>query len=73
MNGNAFVEAGMVGTHFTPLGNLKYRAAGDVGIAVVRHDGAIGTSASLAYAWPIWTRNVEEATAECAGPGKSLL
>jgi hemolysin activation/secretion protein len=64
--GSAFVEAGLVNTHFTPAGQSTNRAASDAGLSL---SGSFtgGTSLTLAYAWPLATRNVELATLDAQG------
>lgn len=66
VSGNAFVEAGLVNTHYTPTGKPANRAASDAGLSV---SGSVqgGTNVTLAYAWPLATRNVEMSTLNAVG------
>ena len=66
VTGNALVDAGLVNTYYTPEGRPANRAASDAGLSV---SGSLrgGTSATLAYAWPLAARNVELSTLNAAG------
>jgi len=66
VTGNAFVEAGLVNTYYTPEGKPDNRAASDAGLSVSASIQG-GTSATLAYAWPLATRNVDMSTLNAAG------
>jgi hemolysin activation/secretion protein len=57
-SGNVFVEAGMVRSHYRPLNEPTTRALGDAGLSLTGNIDT-GTSIVLAYAWPVWYRNVD--------------
>jgi len=57
-SGSLFVEAGSVHLHYVPANNPFTRTLGDAGLALA---GAtpFGTTLSVGYAWPIYSRNVD--------------
>lgn len=69
-SGTAFFEAGVVQTYFTPVGQPDNRAASDAGLSVSA-SWTGGTSATLAYAWPLTTHNVPVSTLN--GQGRANL
>ncbi|MCC6193136.1 MAG: ShlB/FhaC/HecB family hemolysin secretion/activation protein [Burkholderiales bacterium] len=58
-----FAEAGTVSTYFRLPGAPGDRGLGDVGLSV---SGSLpgGTSLLLAYAWPVWYRNIPQSERE---------
>jgi hemolysin activation/secretion protein len=66
LSGTAFYEAGLVNTYYTPIDRPAYRAASDAGLSI---SGAWtgGTLATLAYAWPLNTRNVSVSNLNAQG------
>jgi hemolysin activation/secretion protein len=58
ITGSAFVEAGLVRSHFTPANAPTTRTLADAGLSLSGNT-PFGTSLSLAYAWPIASRNVD--------------
>jgi hemolysin activation/secretion protein len=55
---NAFAEAGTVVSHYTPFDKPYSRLLADAGLSVTGNT-PFGTSLSVAYAWPIASRNVD--------------
>ena len=58
VSGSAYLEAGIVRLHLTPGNFPKTRSLADSGLAV-SGTTPFGTTAALAYAWPIASRNVD--------------
>lgn len=58
ITGSAFVEAGLVRLHLTPANSPKTRTLADSGLSLTGTT-PFGTTATLAYAWPIASRNVD--------------
>ncbi len=58
VTGSAFVEAGLVRSQVTPANNPVTRSLADAGLSLSATT-PFGTVASLAYAWPIASRNVD--------------
>ncbi len=61
VSGNAFYEWGLVSLYYTPEGAQTTRGASDAGIGL-NFKYATGTSATVAFAYPIASRNVEIST-----------
>jgi len=59
VTGGAFVEAGMVRPHYSREGTPVARGLGDAGLSLSGSMKA-GTSLTLAYAWPLWSRNLDQ-------------
>ncbi|MEP7328320.1 MAG: ShlB/FhaC/HecB family hemolysin secretion/activation protein [Betaproteobacteria bacterium] len=57
--GSAFVEGGIVRSHFTPFLTPVTRGLSDAGLSVSGNT-SFGTSLTLAYAWPLTSRNLDE-------------
>jgi hemolysin activation/secretion protein len=59
VTGGAFVEAGMVRPHYSRDGAAISRGLGDAGLSL---SGSMktGTSLTMAYAWPVWSRNLDQ-------------
>jgi hemolysin activation/secretion protein len=55
---SAYVEGGIVRAHFVPFGDPTTRSLSDAGLAVTGGT-PFGATATLAYAWPIASRNVD--------------
>lgn len=72
VSGSAFAEAGMTRFSFRPAGDPVTRSLADVGLSV---SGAttFGLTATLAYAWPVWYRNVSGAIRESADSNRANL
>lgn len=66
ISGSAFAEGGTVHLKSPPAGIPSNRALGDLGLSL---SGSIkpGTSLVLAYAWPIWSNNIERPEREKLG------
>ena len=57
--GAAFLEGGIVRSHFTPALTPVTRGLADAGLSISANTG-FGTSLTLAYAWPVSSRNLDE-------------
>ena len=57
-SGSAFAEAGWGRLSYRPVGDPFSRALADAGLSVSAF-ATTGTAATLAYAWPVWYRNVD--------------
>jgi len=55
---SAFAEAGIVRQHYNPANNPTTRSLGDAGISLLGNT-PFGTSLSVGYAWPVYSRNVD--------------
>lgn len=58
VTGSAFAEAGVVRRHLTPIADPKTRMLADAGLSLNAFS-PFGTTATVAYAWPIASRNVD--------------
>ncbi|HTP99293.1 MAG TPA: ShlB/FhaC/HecB family hemolysin secretion/activation protein [Casimicrobiaceae bacterium] len=58
VNANGFAEAGTVVSHYTPVDKPYSRLLADAGVSITGNT-PFGTSLSVAYAWPIASRNVD--------------
>ncbi len=60
LNGSIFAEGGVATLHYTPFGTPVSRGLADAGLSV---SGSLkgGTSLLLAYAWPVASRNLDQA------------
>lgn len=59
--GSAFFEGGIARSHFTPALTPTTRGLADAGLSVSGNT-SFGTSLTLAYAWPVTSRNLDEKT-----------
>lgn len=59
VSGSAFVEAGVVTSHDRPIGTPVSRGLGDAGLSLSASLKS-GTSATLAYALPVASRNLDQ-------------
>jgi len=59
VTGGAFFEAGIVRLHYVADGTPVSRGLSDAGLSL---SGSMktGTSLTVAYAWPLWSRNLEQ-------------
>jgi len=59
VTGGAFFEAGIVRRHYAADGTPVSRGLSDAGLSL---SGSMktGTSLTVAYAWPLWSRNLEQ-------------
>ena len=57
---SAFAEAGIVRQYYVPANNPTTRSLGDAGISLLAGT-PFGTSLSVGYAWPVYSRNVDRA------------
>ena len=59
VTGGAFAEAGIVRPHYSSDGTPIARGLGDAGVSL---SGSMktGTSLTMAYAWPVWSRNLDQ-------------
>jgi hemolysin activation/secretion protein len=58
LSGTAFVESGIVRLSYTPPNNPVTRTLADAGLSLTGST-PFGTNATLAFAWPIASRNVD--------------
>ena len=72
VSGAVFAEAGLTRFSYRPDGDPVTRSLADVGLSVT---GAttFGLTATLAYAWPVWYRNVSGAIRESADSNRANL
>lgn len=71
-SGSAFAEAGISRPDQRPAGDPYTRGLADLGLSVVGST-TTGTSLTLAYAWPVWYRNVEGAIRESVDRSRAHL
>ena len=71
-SGSAFAEAGWGRFSYRPVNDPYSRALADGGLSVSAF-AASGTSATLAYAWPFWYRNIEGREREAVDRSRANL
>jgi hemolysin activation/secretion protein len=72
ISGAAFAEAGFSRFSYRPVGDPTTRALADAGLSV-SGTTSFGTNVTLAYAWPVWYRNVEGAARNVADQARANL
>ena len=72
LSGAAFAEAGWGRFSYRPANDPYSRALADAGLSLSAFASA-GTSATLAYAWPVWYRNVDGVERDVADRARANL
>lgn len=72
LTGTAFVEGGVARFAYRPAADPQTRSLADVGLSLTGST-SFGLTATLAYAWPVWYRNVEGAIRDAADANRANL
>ena len=72
LSGAAFAEAGWGRFSYRPANDPYSRALADAGLSLSAF-ASTGTSATLAYAWPVWYRNVDGVERDVADRARANL
>ncbi|MFO1316118.1 MAG: ShlB/FhaC/HecB family hemolysin secretion/activation protein [Burkholderiales bacterium] len=72
LSGTAFAEGGLSRYSERPAGDPVTRSLADVGLALTG-SATFGLTATLAYAWPVWYRNVSGAVRDSVDSNRANL